>query len=800
MKLKQSGLKARENSAQWQAYFVVLRHCEHREAIYNTIDCFSLWLRNDDIKLVFLSFFLLLVSSCSTTKYISDDQYLLDKVSLEMEDKGANRAQLIPFVQQMPNDPKLGLKIHNMVKNDSNFIKKFVRRIGEPPVIFSHSLVSLSERELAMELKNLGYLNAQVTSTVDTINKKAEVTYHILNNEPYRIRNYTLDIPALRNRTGNRDRRTGNNRNREGRSQIREGELFNMNILERERTRVNNLLRNQGYYASTKHNLHYLADTTLRSNQVDLSLVLLDSTLMRPYTIERVNVYSGYDPLNREDYRIVDSVVHRGIHIYYNDQHYLRPSVISGKVLVRPGELFRERRSESTYSLFQTLSGLNRVDLQYVEGNYPDSTLLDCNIYLTSGNIHSLQTGIEGTNKAGDLGLAVDVNYGHLNLFNGSEIFNVNFRAAYELVSGSSTANDLNHNYYEFGIKPSITFPKFHLPFIRIQDRFNTQTQYSLGYDIQRRPEYIRNFFNFNWRVRWFGQRQAVTHTLSLLDINYVNMPWKSENFQDYLTNRVDSLTKYSYNNVFTAGVNYRLIYTNANEGRLRQHLYTIRFNAESSGNTLSWLFDASRAEKNDNGQYMIFGNPFAQYVKGDLDLAQAIRLDSRNALAFRIGLGIAYPYGNSTILPFEKRYYAGGPNNVRGWNTRHLGPGSFNRGSASDPTTHVGDINLIMNVEFRFKALSWLEPAFFVDAGNIWTIKDYPNQPGGYFQWDQFYKELAVGTGVGLRFDLSFLILRLDAGTKVYNPAMLEGERFVLFKERFFGNSAAYIAIGYPF
>ena len=755
-----------------------------------------------------------LVSSCSTTKYIPDGQYLLDKVNLEMEDKGADKTQLIPYVQQMPNDPKLGLRIHNMVKNDSNFIKKFIRKIGEPPVIFNHSLVGLSERELTMELKNLGYLNAQVTSIIDTTNKKAEVTYCILSGEPYRIRDYTMDVPALRNRiergntvgrlfsnrTGNRDRGTGNNRNRGGRSLIKEGELFDMNVLEKERTRINSLLRNQGYYASTKHNLHYLADTTLRSNQVNLSLVLLDSTLMVPYTIERVNVYSGYDPLNKEDYKIVDSVEHRGVHIYYNNQHFLRPSVISGKVLVRPGELFRERRSESTYSLFQTLSGLNRVDLQYVEGNYPDSTLLDCNIYLTSGNIHSLQAGVEGTNKAGDLGVALDVNYGHLNLFNGSEIFNINFRAAYEFVSGSSTANEIDHNYYEFGIKPSLTFPKLHLPFIRIQDRFNTQTQYSLGYDIQRRPEYIRNFFNLNWRIRWAGQRQAVTHTLSLLDINYVNMPWKSNDFQDYLNNRVDSLTKYSYNNVFTAGINYRLIYTNANEGRLRQHLYTIRFNAESSGNALSWLFDATHAEKNSNGQYMIFGNPFAQYVKGDLDLAQTFHLDSRNALAFRIGFGAAYPYGNSTILPFEKRYYAGGPNNVRGWSTRHLGPGSFNRGSASDPTTHVGDVNFIMSAEFRFKVLSWLEPAFFVDAGNIWTIKNYPNQPGGYFQWDQFYKELAVGTGIGLRFDLSFLILRLDAGTKVYNPAKSEEERFVLFKEKFFRNSAAYIAIGYPF
>jgi outer membrane protein assembly factor BamA len=160
----------------------------------------------------------------------------------------------------------------------------------------------------------------------------------------------------------------------------------------------------------------------------------------------------------------------------------------------------------------------------------------------------------------------------------------------------------------------------------------------------------------------------------------------------------------------------------------------------------------------------------------------------------------LAYPYKNSQILPFEKRYFAGGPNSVRGWHTRYLGPGSFNRGDASDPTTHVGDISFIANAEYRYKALNWLEPAFFVDCGNVWTIREYPNQQGGYFQWNSFYKELAVGTGIGLRIDLNFLIFRIDAGTRVYDPSYQEGKRFVLFKENLWRSSAVYVAIGYPF
>jgi outer membrane protein assembly factor BamA len=750
--------------------------------------------------------FVLLLFSCNTTKYIPEGQYLLDKADIQMADKGADKTILLPYIQQKANTSKFSLWIYNLVDNDSNFIKKFIRKMGEPPVIFNHNKVLLSVEELSAEMKNLGYLHAKVAAQIDTIDKKAEVMYLIHNGEPYRIRNYTMDIPHMRNRvrrTNRPDSLFRNRQNRQNRQLIREGSIFDLDVLEKERMRVSTLLRNLGYYTFTEENLHYLADTTLRSNRVDLTMTLSDSTLQAvPYTVERINVYSGYDPLAKDDYKITDSLEYKDIHIYYDSLHFLRPDVIAGKIMQRPQSLFRERQGESTFSLFQALDCMGRVDLQYAENNYPDSTLLDCNIYLTPGNNHSLQTGLEGTNKAGDLGVALDMTYGNHNLFNGSELFNIHLRGAYEFVSGKSGNETLTHNYYELGISPSMLYPKLHLPFIGnyMAHKFNSQTQYSLGYNIQRRPEYIRNFFNFNWKVNWTSQTRALSQSLSLLDVNYVNMPWKSDSFAAYLNNDVDSLTKFSYANVFTAGINYNLLFTNTEVGRIRQNLYTIRFSAESSGNALGWIFDASHARKSETGQYDILGNPFAQYVKGDIDFSETFRLNANNGLAFHIGVGFAYPYKNSSILPFEKRYYAGGPNSVRGWSTRYLGPGSYHAGRAGDPTTHVGDINLIMSAEYRFRVLSWLEPAVFLDAGNIWTIKDYPSQPGGVFQWNQFYREIALGAGVGLRFDLNFLILRLDAGTRIHDPARERGDRFALFKGDFLKNSAAYIAIGYPF
>jgi len=778
--------------------------------------------------------FSLLILSCSTTRLIPEGQYLLDKISLKTDSTEISAVRMLDFIKQKPNESKLGLMIYNSVKNDSSRLRKAIRKLGEAPVIYNQNSVNQSVNELSIEMKNQGFLNANVSATVDTLGKKVSVNYRIQEGIPYRIRDYVIQLPdsqmndlargirPSRNllarliRPGEqsgdslRTRQTNANPNRQRRqnsyvlakSAIKEGSIFDMDRLNDERMRVSGILRNQGYYDLTVDNLHYLADTTLNSNQVDLSLFLRDTTLTNVYRIEKVNVFSGYDPLNSERYVILDSIEKKGINIYYGRLHFLRSQVIADKVTVRPGGLFRERARESTYGLFQSLNCVSRVDIAYKGGNYPDSTLLDCDIYLTPGNIHSFQTRLGGTNNAGDLGVALDVNYGHQNLFNGSEIFNIQLKGAYEFVSGRSEANSVNPNFYEIGIIPSLTFSKLHLPFLNtyLQDNYNTQTQYSFGYDVQKRPEYTRNFFNFKWQIRWSDRNNRVTHSVGILDVNYVSMPWKSERFQQYLLTEIDPLTRLSYNDVFTAGLDYNFIYTNANRGKMRERLYTIRFNAESSGNALRGISSLVHAEKNNAGQYEISGNPFAQYLKGNIDFAETFPLSETNKFAFHTAFGLAYPYQNSMILPFEKRFFAGGPNSVRGWRTRYLGPGSFNQGIPGDPTTHVGDIYYILSGEYRQKVLKWLEPAFFVDCGNTWTIKDYEGQPGGLFRWNSFYKELAVGTGVGLRFDFSFFIFRLDAGTRVYDPALPEGKRFIFLKSNLWQNSAVYVAIGYPF
>ncbi len=744
------------------------------------------------LKLVII-FFILIFSSCDVVKNIPNGKYLVDEVSLEIDNKNIKKAELSPFIRQEPNDPKFAVGIYDWVGDSKSWFKKTIGRMGQPPVIYEDRARRQSMNEMTIEMKNKGYLNAKVESVVDTVNKRAKIKYFVTSNEPYLINDYQININDFKIDS------ILERRNKRNRSIVKPGDIFDMYKLEEERNNVSSSLRNRGYYTTTTDNLHYLADTTLKSNQANVSLILKDGVELKPYKINKVSIYSGFDPLYRQNYHIKDSVIVKGINIYYDSTYFLRPKVIEGNIFVHPGQLFSAAQTTRTYSYLNALNCISRTNIEYEETTLNDSAYLNCKIYLTPGNIHGIQTGLEGTNKAGDLGIAANVTYTHHNIFNGSEVWGVKLRGAYEFVSGS-TSKVLSHNFYEFGIGTTLGFPKTHIPFIGkfSRNKFRISSEYGMSFDIQQRPEYTRDFFNLSWKNRWENEAKTVNQTLNLIDINYVIMPWMSDEFRDYLNEDVNSLTRYSYENVFTAGIGYNIIFTNKNTGRFTQRLHTLRLGMETSGNFLYEVFKWSKAQKSETGQYNIFGNPFAQYMKGDIDFSQTQRVSEKWSIAYHTGLGAAYPYGNSDILPFEKRYYGGGPNSVRGWNTRHLGPGSYN-GDEGNPTTHVGDLKLELSMEYRYKLIKWLELAFFADAGNIWTLREYENQPGGMFSFSNFYKELAVGTGIGIRLDLSFLIIRIDGGKKVYDPALPEKNRWVLF-DKFGGNSAAYLAIGYPF
>lgn len=746
--------------------------------------------------------FCCLITSCSTTKYVPEGKYLLNNMNVKIDTKNVNSEELRDYAKQKPNYSKIRLRIYSAAGDTTNWLKRFLKKLGEAPVIYDSRLTSQSIIQLETKMKNKGYLNAHVEAIADTSPQKINLTYKITSREPYRIRNYIIDI---KEKDAKRFLEAREKRNRSG---LKNGDIFAIEKLEEERQSVSRLFRNTGYYTFTTENLYYLADTTLRSNQVDLTLTLRDSVNMVRYPIHKVRVLSGYDPIFQRGFSPKDSIQYKGLEIVYDNTHFIRPSVLYDNIIIRPGRFYSERSSERTYELISSLSAVNKAGIQYKEIIVNDSTKLNCDIYLTQGNVHGIQLGIDGTNKAGDLGIASNITYNHGNIFNGSENLGIKLRGAYEFISKTSNEDIVNHNYFEVGIGTTLTIPKIVFPFLshKLKQRFQANTQFGTDFNIQKRPEFIRNFFSLSWKYIWnqTNRNAVLTHSLNFLNVNYVMMPWMSENFKKYLNDETNYLTKTSYENVFTAGIGYNGTYSNINTGRYKERLYTLRYGIETSGNVLQGIFNLADTTKNENGQYQIFGNPFAQYIKADFDFSQTFQLNEKNGIAVHAGMGVAYPYGNSTILPFEKRYYAGGPNNVRGWNTRYLGPGSYKSEDDlnQDITTHSGDINLIFNIEYRYKFIQMFELATFIDAGNIWTIRNYNNQLNGQFKFNSFYKEFALGTGIGLRLDLSFLILRVDVGRKIYDPAEITGNPWVFFQD--FGyikkNNALYFAIGYPF
>ena len=761
-----------------------------------------------------LLYLALSLASCSATKFVPDGSYLLDEVKIHTDNKEIKPSDMRLYVRQNPNSKwfstiKTQLYVYNWSGRDSTkWFNRFLRKIGDAPVIYNESDAIRSQEEIAKAVQNLGYMGASVKRTTKTKKKKLKLFYEITSGKPYIVRTLKYDIS---------DKKIAEYlRNDSTQSMLREGMLFDVNVLDAERQRITDYLLCNGYYKFNKDYITYTADTARNTHQVDLTLHLLPyKTYVGDtpkehfqYKINKINFITDYDVLQSSalsSIEINDSLHYNGFPIYYKDKLYLRPKVLVDNLRFASGDLYDERNVQKTYTYFGRLSALKYTNIRFFETQNGDSTQLNCYVMLTKSKHKSISFELEGTNSAGDSGAAASVSFQHRNLFRGSETFMIKFRGAYEAISGLQPGYK-NHNYTEYGVETSINFPNFLFPFLTsdFKRRIKATTEFGLQYNYQLRPEFSRTIASASWSYKWM-QKQKIQHRIDLLDISYLYLPWISSQFQeDYINKDKDNyILKYNYENRLIVRMGYNYSYNSAGgalvNNTITTNSYSIRAGFESAGNILYGISKMINMRKNKDGEYAILGIPYAQYLKGDFDFAKNIIIDHRNSLAFHAGIGIAVPYGNAKVVPFEKRYFSGGANSVRGWSVRNLGPGSF----AGDGNfmNQSGDIKLDASIEYRTRLFWKFRGAAFIDAGNIWTIREYENQPGGVFEFDKFYKQIAVAYGLGLRLDLDFFVLRFDGGMKAINPKYKKAkERYPIIHPRFSRDFAFHFAVGYPF
>ena len=718
-----------------------------------------------------------LLASCTVTKFVPDGEYLLDKVEVKSDTNalGVNPSEMRQLVRQRGNSrwfsaAKLPLATYSLSGRDTTkWFNRFLRSIGEPPQLYDSASTRASMDILQTQLQNMGYLRASVDVYNKIKGKKLVTTYLLHPRQPYFINKVDYDIRdsaiAVVLNLADSTRRG-----------LKSGMMFNVANLDNERSRISKYLTNRGYYRFNKDFISYRADSVPGSPLINLTLVLdkyrsgEETNLPHQvYTIGDVNFRSGNPN---------DSVIP------------LRQSVLESNTFLESGALYASNDLQTTYNHFGRLGAVRYTNISFHEHEF--EPVLDCDILVSTNKPSTISFQPEGTNTSGDLGAAVSLTYQNRNIFHGSENLSVVLRGAYEAIRGLEGYS--NTNFQEYSVETSLSFPRFIAPLLStsFRRRVNASSEVSLLYDLQNRPEFMRRVFSVAWRYKWNDQNHHDRYQVDLLDLNYISMPWISDTFKaEYLdnTDSRNSILRYNYENLFIMKLGFGYTYNN---GR-----YAIKVSAESAGNLLNLASHMFHFHKNSEEQYTFLDIAYAHF-----DYTRNFVFDYHNQLVFHFGFGIAYPYGNSTILPFEKRFFSGGANSVRGWSVRSLGPGKFiGRDGRIDFINQTGDMKLDLNLEYRASLFWKFGGALFIDAGNIWTLRDYEDQPGGQFKISEFWQQIAVSYGLGLRLNFDYFVVRFDMGMKAVNPAYEdEKDHFPILHPRLSRDFAFHFAVGLPF
>ncbi len=773
-------------------------------------------------------------SACSVTRHIPEGQYLLQKVTIE-DDRSLPRrdrissADLEKYVRQTPNKRFLGTNfyvwLYELANPDKqNWWNNTKRKIGQAPVLLDMSLTRKSEQNLKVYMDSRGFFSSQATFEVDTTSraKHAKITYRTRQGEPYRIDSISYEfrdkflrqliLPDT------------------AQSLLRVGEIFNIAQLDKERERITAYLKERGYYNFSVNNIEYVADTLQGNHRVGLRMVvkqylsgynergqaIMDNNMV--YRIDRINLFSNYDPLvARTDTTLIsrlDTVYYRGLNIIYENRPNLRPTILRQAVPLYPNYTYNSAQVNRTYTDLMSLGYFRSAKIVFEEspqtadvtnvvsfvGSTADSTqtqytkegYLECNVYCTPTLRQSFKVDVEGSTTSSFYGLKATVGYQNRNIFRGAESFDVSFTAGYEFMKAPDAKKK---RATEFGVTTGLSFPRFLVPWRvhRYRSVNQPKTKVELSFNYQDRPYYRRTLTSAGISYLWTNNRYS-SFTLRPIDINVIDVNHVDTAFLSSTNNRY---LQESFKTQFVGGLSFSYGYNNQLKN-LGRNATSIRFNFETAGNLIGAVEHLFYSPAKDKEFYTLFGIRYSQYFRTDLSASRKIMLGEATSLVGRLYGGVALAYGNSTAVPFERQFYCGGSNGMRGWAPRALGQGSVLNPKDIYPM-QTGDMKLEANLELRFPIWGMIHGATFFDLGNIWYIKQYADtSPETVFHFDTFYKQLGFNTGLGIRLDIKFAVLRLDWGVQLYNPNNPSSERWI--HDFRWKNTALNFGVGYPF
>ena len=725
------------------------------------------------------------------------------KQKIKNKSKISEDLNLLTF--QKPNNKlfwlPMRLSIYNLAynkdKNENKFTWWMKNKLGEPPIIFKEPLIIGSAKSMENYLFNLGYLHNDVIASVKFRKQKAVVTYSIEPNKQYKIDKKTLPII-----TDDISRIISLNQKK---SLIKRKDEFDINILDAERQRLTNVLRDNGYHFFNKEYLKYDIDTLGKKNAVDINLKIIpptDKKGQKKFYINNITIFTDYYIERRSDSLQLDTFEYDS-YIFVTENHNIKPKALLLGVFLKKGDVYSLKKHKKTQRKIVGFGSFKFVNFEY---QVVDSNKLDVILILTPTKKQVLNTDYElSYNYSGLFGTALTGIYKNRNLSKRSDLFQFKASAGIELnLFNNKEEDEPLVNNTDINAEISYYVNRFIVPFPlkKVSKNSNVKTRFSLSYSFEDRiKKFTKHTTLFTAGYEW-NETQTKKHFYNPVNISLLLIPQKDTSFLRLLEEKPSLFHSFEENIII--GSNYTFLMTNKKNDN-DNSFFKFQGDVYLAGNLIHSAMLLAKKNSSDTLPYKIFGKGYSQFAKFETNMIQHNRVTNSSKLVSRLNLGIIIPYGNSKFAPYFQQFYSGGPNSLRAFRLRAIGPGAYGDASNNNETYYfqTGDIKIEANVEYRFDLYKWFKWAFFVDAGNVWLLKKDIDRPNGYFTKD-FYKQIAVGFGTGLRMDFTYFVIRTDLAMPIIDPRYDDTWRLnkIQFKNSNWRreNLIFSLAIGYPF